>query len=235
MKLKAAKSITTVVPVFNEATGIVNALTKIHEVLTDRFEDHEILIIESGSTDNSLTICEQLANTLPKMRVISQGARSGFGSALKLGFAEAKKDLVWVVSSDLPFPLQTLDTALPLIEEKDCILSYRSHDDRSPLRRVQSLAYNWLAKSLLDLDATHVNSQFKLYRRNVIQSLEIKSDGWFIDTEIIYRLQKSCYTVAEIPAPLTERTTGKSSLSIAQPLISLTDLCLFMWIEKISR
>ena len=235
MKSEATKSITTVVPVFNEAAGIEQALTEIHEVIADRFEDHEILVIESGSTDNSLAICKRLASKLPKMRVISESARSGFGSALKLGFAEAKKDLVWVVSSDLPFPLQTLDTALPLIKEKDCILSYRSFDDRSPWRRVQSLLYNWLAKSLLDLDVIHVNSQFKLYRRNVIQSLEIKSDGWFIDTEIIYRLQKSSYTVAEIPAPLTERTTGKSSLSIVQPLISLTDLCLFMWIEKISR
>jgi len=232
VKRPAASSITTIVPVYNEAAGVAAAVEKIHAAVAERFVDQELLIVESGSTDDSAAICDEVAARLPGVRVLHQGARRGFGSALRLGFEQASRDLVWVVSSDLPFPLDVLDAALPLVPEHDCVLSYRCDDDRGLFRRTQSIAYNSLARGALGLRTTHVNSQFKLYRREVIQALDIESDGWLVDTEIIYRLQTAGYRCAEIPVPLTERTTGESTLAMAQPLITLRELLTFAWSER---
>jgi dolichol-phosphate mannosyltransferase len=232
VKHQEVASITTIVPVYNEATGVAAALEQIHAAVKQRFTDQEMLIVESGSTDNSAAICDEVAAQLDGVRVLHQDTRLGFGSALRLGFEQATRDLVWVVSSDLPFPLDVLDTALPLVQDHDCVLSYRSNDDRKLFRRTQSLAYNSLARSTLGLRNTHVNSQFKLYRRQVIQALHIDSEGWFIDTEIIYRLQTEGYRCAEIPVPLTERTTGESTLAVSQPLTSLRELLTFAWMER---
>ncbi|NKB88202.1 MAG: glycosyltransferase [Acidobacteria bacterium] len=225
-------SLTTIVPVYNEAVGVQAAIEHIHAEARLRFADHQLLIIESGSTDGSAEICDQLAGRLEGVEVIHQAAREGFGSALRLGFAAARKDLVWVVSSDLPFPLDAIDQAIPLVAEHDCVLSYRCDDDRTLFRKGQSWAYNTLARTVLSLGARHVNSQSKLYRRATIQSLPIVSDGWLIDTEIVYRLQRANARCSEIPVPLTERTTGESTLVPTQPLISLRELLSFAWSER---
>lgn len=219
-----ARSLSTIVPVLNEVEAVGTAVEKIHEFVAAHFDDFEILIVESGSTDGSFEACDRLAAELPAVEVIHEGAANGFGSALRLGFGRATKDLVWVVSADLPFPLEKMLEALPLFDEHDCVLSYRVEDDRGAFRRFQSVVYNALAKSLLGLDVTHVNSTFKVYRRGVIQRLPIESRGWMADAEIVYRLERGGVRFTEIPVPLIDRTAGRSTLGPLTPLKMFRDL-----------
>jgi glycosyltransferase involved in cell wall biosynthesis len=225
-------SITTIIPVWNEAEAIETTVTATHEFLAAHFADFEILIVESGSTDGSIEICDRLAASLPGVTVVHEGAAKGFGSALRLGYAYASKDLVWVVSADLPFPLAALLDAMPLLADRDCVLSYRVEDERGPFRRFQSLIYNGLAKALLGLSVRHVNSTFKVYRRPVIQGLALVSDGWLIDTEIVYRLQTSGARLAELPVPLIDRQAGSSTIRPLTPFLILRDLLKFAWRER---
>lgn len=60
--------------------------------MDENFDDYEIVIIESGSMDGSREICDCLATTFQKINVVHEEKKSGFGSALKLGYALASKD-----------------------------------------------------------------------------------------------------------------------------------------------
>ena len=217
----------TIIPVWNELPALQTAVDTTHDFLAEHFEDFEILIVESGSTDGSGAACDRLAERMPRLEVIHEGAANGFGSALRLGYAHSTKDLVWVVSADLPFPLESLLTALPLLSDHDCVLSYRVDDERGWFRRFQSRLYNGLAKSLLGLRVTHVNSTFKVYRRELIQQLPLASDGWLIDTEIVYRLQRSGARLTEIPVPLIDRKAGRSTIGVLTPFLIFRDLVKF--------
>src|SRR4029077_15271864 len=126
---------------------------------------------ESGSTDGSDAACDRLADALPRGEGIHEAQSNGVGSAPRHGYAAAGKDLVWLVTVDIPFPLGTLCEALPLMRECDCVLSYRSEDNRGVLRRIQSRGYNALVKAILGLPMRTVNSAFKLYRRSLLSSL----------------------------------------------------------------
>jgi len=226
-------SISTIIPVWNEAEAIEIAVATVHEFLAAHFTDFEILIVESGSTDGSVEICDRLAERMPAVQVIHEGAAKGFGSALRLGYASASKDLVWVVSADLPFPLDKLLAAVPLLADHDAVLSFRVEDERGLFRRFQSVLYNSLAKALLGLTVRHVNSTFKVYRRPVIQSLPLTADGWLIDTEIVYRLQSAGARLAELPVPLIDRKAGSSTIRPITPFLILRDLLKFAWQERL--
>jgi glycosyltransferase involved in cell wall biosynthesis len=220
-------SISTIIPIWNEVESLETAVRRTYGFLGKHFNDQEMILVESGSTDGSAKVCDRLGQDLPGVQVIHEGAANGFGSALRIGFGTATKDLVWVISADLPFGLEAILEAVPLFEAVDCVLSYRVEDDRSRLRLFQSLLYNNLAKALLGLRVKHVNSTFKLYKREVIQSLPLNSNGWLIDTEIVFQLQRCGVKFAEIPVPLIDRVAGSSTIRLVTPFLIFRDLVRF--------
>ncbi len=121
---------------------------------------------------------------------------------------------MWLVTLDLPFPLEAVLKALPLLVKYDYVISYRSQDNRKLPRRFQSLVYNIIITTALGLKVKHVNSGFKLYRREHVADLDIISNGWFIDAEVLFLLKEKNYSFKQIPVELIDRTEGKSSVGI---------------------
>ncbi|MBI5292243.1 MAG: glycosyltransferase family 2 protein [Chloroflexi bacterium] len=230
--MKSNYSVSVIVPVYNEIALLASALRRIDSFLADRFADYELLVIESGSTDGTAALCDELAPTLPRLRVIHEGAKNGYGSAVKLGYRTAGKDLVWVITADLPFPLEAIERALPLLAENACVLSFRSKDSRPPFRKIQSFFYNLLVRTFLDLRIRHVNSAFRVFKRDLIQSLRLRSDGWFIDAEVLYRLREQKTHFAEIPVELMERTAGHSTIGLLTPVQLIYDMLVFLQSDK---
>lgn len=205
-------SLSVIVPLYNEARVLEKALSRMVEFHSRHFADFEIMVVESGSTDGSGALCDEIGKQDPHIKVIHEGARKGFGSALRLGFKNATKDLVWIVSVDIPFPMDAILRALPLLGQYDCVLSYRSIDPRNAFRRIQSFVYNLIVKAALGLRFRSVNSAFKVFKRPLLQGMSLISNGPFIDAEILYRIQKQGISYAQIPVDLVDRTAGKSTV-----------------------
>jgi len=223
-------SVSVVVPVYNEIELVEASVRAIDRFLDGQeLEDYEIIIIESGSTDGSAAACDRLAKTLPAVAVVHEMQRYGLGSALRKGYAAATMDVVWLVTVDIPFPLHALCEALPLIVECDCVLSYRSEDHRGVLRRIQSWGYNGLVKTVLGLPMRTVNSAFKLYRRSVLTAIPLKSNGWFLDAEVLYWVARRGYRFREIPVPLLQREAGTSKIRLSDIVWILRELIEFRW------
>jgi len=221
-------SISIIIPVYNEVALLESAINQIKNFLAQHFSDFEIIIVESGSTDESKEKCDALVQHYSLVRVIHQAKREGFGSALKLGYRHATKDLLWLVTVDMPFPLESILSALPKFVHYDAVFSYRSQDPRNWKRKFQSYIYNVILKVFLGLKVKHANSAFKVYKREVIENLPIISNGWFIDAEIIYRLQKNNVPFTVIPVPLIDRTGGVSTVKASTFIGVLKEFFYFM-------
>ena len=206
-------SITALVPVYNEIATVSNSVRKIHDFMQSLACDFEILIIESGSSDGTADACDTLAAQLSEVVVIHEGRRNGFGAALRLGFAKAANDLIWVVPVDLPYSLSLLQEGLRQIDDCDAVLSVRRTDDRSLFRRLQSHIYTSLCTLLLRQPGYSPNAAFKLYRRSVVLGLPLRSNGWFIDTEIAYRLRQRNCRLGIVAIDTVERTSGQSTVT----------------------
>ena len=207
-------SLSAVLPLYNEIECLPGALETIYRFLRETFADFEIVVVESGSTDGSGEACEAFARANDGVVVIHEGARNGAGMALRKGFEAATKDLIWILWADLPFPLDIIHAAVPLLRTHDCVLSYRSRDHRDPCRLLLSVVYNNLAKWTLGLEVRHINSTFKVFHRRVVQSMELTSRAWGIEAEIAFRLRRAGARYAEIPVPLIDRTKGTSSVTL---------------------
>src|SRR5262249_8557119 len=157
---------------------------------------------------------DRLADTLaarnPAVRVIHEGRRNGFGAALKLGYKEARMDWIWLVTPDLPFPLNLFPDAIPLLDRYDAVLSYRTEDDRTGFRKIQSACFNLLVKVAFGLRPRCINSAFKILPRDFVQGIALQSSGWTIDVELTYLLKKAGLSFTEIGTPLIERRAGQS-------------------------
>ncbi len=217
-------SLSVILPLYNEIEILEPNLLRIDAFLAQHFNDYEILVVESGSTDGSGEACDRMAARLPRLKVIHEGARNGIGSATHLGFQNATKDLAWRYAIDLPCALEVILEALPLLETHDCVLSYRSFDDRVAYRRFQSAVFNGLAKWVLGIGVRHVNSAFKVFRTPQVQAMPLTSRTGFVDTELLYWTFRRGLTWVELPVALTDRTGGKSSVTLWEPVIWLREM-----------
>jgi glycosyltransferase involved in cell wall biosynthesis len=213
-----------VVPVYNERSALAPAIEAIDQYLSAHVQDYEILIIESGSTDGTGEACDALASRLTHARVLHEGARNGFGSAIRAGLGMARMDWIWPLVVDMPFPLESMNQALPLMDRHDAILSYRSEDPRGAYRRFQSAVFNRLARLLLGIRVRHVNSAFKVVRTGVMRSLDLRQRGWLIDAELIAGLERRGASYTEIPVALVPRAVGVSTIGAAAVWRSILDL-----------
>lgn len=220
-------SVSVVVPIYNEVELTEPSLRTIHAFLQRHTDDFEIVIVESGSTDATGSICDRVAAELSHTRVLHEGQRNGMGAALRLGYENAQKNYVWLVTVDLPFPLEALLQARPLLDTHDCVLSYRVGDKRSLPRLIQSACYATLIKTMLGLPMKSVNSAFKLLSRDFVTELPLISRGWFLDAELLYWIARKKLRFAEIGVPLIDRTAGQSSVTSSDWIKVIKELLAF--------
>jgi glycosyltransferase involved in cell wall biosynthesis len=222
--VKSAHSISAIIPIYNERSALPGVIQEIDAFLDAHFSDYEIIVIESGSTDGTAEACDALTGLLRRVRVIHEGARNGFGSAIRTGVAAATKRWIWPLVVDMPFNLQVMLTALPHLDTCAAVLSYRSDDPRSLYRRFQSLVFNTVARRLLRVRARHINSAFKVTDAALLRSMGLRSNGWLLDAELIMRLEQAGMPYVEIPVQLVDRTNGRSSVGPGASLKAARDL-----------
>jgi dolichol-phosphate mannosyltransferase len=213
--MSRSHSVSVIMPVYNEESSIEHGVTAVLDYL-ESLPDcaYELIVIESGSTDGTGAMVDAIAARHREVHVIHEGRRNGFGNAVRLGYREAKMDWVWLITPDLPFPLAKFGESLPLLDQYDAVLSYRVHDQRSLMRRFQSVIFNFLVRTGFDLQQKHVNSAFKILQRSFLQSLTLRSKGWTIDVEVLWALKEQGARVIEIPVELYDRTAGQSKIGM---------------------
>ncbi|MBI9019138.1 MAG: glycosyltransferase family 2 protein [Phycisphaerae bacterium] len=206
-----SKSITAFFPCHNEA-GNIEALTaatvKTLEALTD---DFEIIIVNDGSTDETAAIANKLSAVDERIEVIHHDKNKGYGSALQSGFAAASKDLIFYTDGDGQFDVSQLREILPLINEYDIITCYRVGRQDNFVRKFNAYAWCTLVNISFKLHLRDIDCAFKVYRREVIDAIEMHSTGALIDTEMLSRAKRKGFTMVQKPVKHLPRLYGQSS------------------------
>jgi glycosyltransferase involved in cell wall biosynthesis len=227
--MAAHESLTLFFPMWNEEEMIertVGAALEIGDelVLAQRIADYEVLLVDDASTDDTAAIAERLSEVHEKVRVVHHAVNRKLGGSIRTGLAEAKGDLVLYTDADMPFDLTQLHKALRLAEiyDADIVSAYR-HDrtGEGAKRAVYSYVYNSLVKLLLGLRMRDVNFAFKLIRRRVLDHLELKSEGSFIDVELLAKSQRMGFHVIQFGVDYFPRARGTSTLSSPTVIVKI--------------
>ena len=206
-------SISFVYPMYNEKDNIEEMIFRTMAVAPDLADDYEIVIVDDASTDGCGEMVDKISLQHPQVRCIHHPVNRKLGGALKTGFAAATKSMALYTDSDLPIDMNDIKLALPYMEHADLLIGYRLVRTEGLRRRVISRAYNGLIKRVFGLRVRDVNFAFKVLRRPLLDKLELRSEGSFIDAEIILEARRLGFRVREVGMMFYQRTAGKSSLA----------------------
>lgn len=224
-----AAKLTLFFPMWNEEEMIHRTVAAAKETGEDLLErgqisGYEILIVDDASTDATPKLADELAAADHTIRVVHHQQNRKLGGSVRTGLAEATGDLILYTDADMPFDLHDLRKALRLLQvyDADIVSAYRfDRTGEGALRVVYSYVYNTLVKSLLRLRIRDVNFAFKLVRREVLEHVELVSEGSFIDVELLAKAQRRGYHIIQFGVDYFPRARGTSTLSSPATIVTI--------------
>src|SRR5262249_23829365 len=172
-----------------------------------------LLLVDDGSQDRTAQIAAELASREPRVRLLKHERNRGLGAAMRTGFVAARGELVLYTDADLPFDLRLIPELWSLGSADTAIAGCRANRGEGPRRWLLSRFYNLLCRTLLGLDVQDVNFACKVIPRRVLREIQLKSEGSFIDAELLLECHRRGLRILEFPMTYYPRVRGLSTLS----------------------
>lgn len=213
-----APDVSFVLPMYNEEENVRDLIATLTEAFEGRDFSYEILLINDGSTDNTSTVGEEVASTQSHVQMISYAPNRGRGYALRTGMASAQGDFVVTTEADLSYGTDCLLGLIQTLRDNPGVdvaiaAPYTvggKLENVPPFRAWVSRTGNRVLSLVFPGNLTTMTGMTRAYRRQVIESIELESDGKEIHIEILSKVLALGFRVKEIPATLSARKKGKS-------------------------
>jgi len=209
-----SKSVTLsiVVPCFNEEDTLAICVKRVLEIQDETLRV-EVIIVDDCSCDHSLAIAEGLAAQYPEVRVLRHPRNQGKGAALRTGFHLATGDFVAVQDADLEYdPMELKELLEPLRAGKADVvfgsrfLGGRPHRVLYFWHSLGNAFLTFLSNMFTDLNLTDMEVCYKVFRRDVIQSIHIQENRFGFEPEIVAKVAQLHLRVYEIGISYAGRT-----------------------------
>ncbi len=201
--------LSVIMPVYNESATLRQVVARVIAVAFDL----ELLCVDDGSSDGSRQILDELQAQYPQMRVLPQPRNMGKGAALRRGIQEAKGDFVVIQDADLEYDPEDYSTLLdPLLQGKADVV----YGSRFLGARPHRVLYFWhsvgnklltlISNALTNINLTDMETCYKAFRREVIQSIPLEQDRFGFEPEITVKLAKRRLRIYEVGISYWGRT-----------------------------
>jgi dolichol-phosphate mannosyltransferase len=219
--------ITVIVPMYNEESNVEALVKALNEGLA-AVPDWEFLPANDGSADGTLAKLKAAAAKQNNIRIISYERNRGQGYAMRQAFAAASGDVIVTLDSDLSYAPVDIKKLLRVLEENDqidiasgCPYCKEAGTEGVPtLRLILSRGANRLLGWALPGHLKTVTGMFRAYRKELLDSLDLESDGKEIHFEILSKALAVGAKVEEIPSVLRGRMGGRSSIRVWAAIVS---------------
>ena len=233
--------LSVVIPAYNEEGSITETLLTLYDALTAAGIDHEIVVTNDNSKDNTLAILEGLAPRIPTLTYYTNKGPNGFGYAVRYGLERYQGDCVAVMMADLsddPADLIAYYRKLHEGEGYDAVFGSRwikggkVIDYPGPKKFINRIA-NAIVKTLFNLKYNDCTNAFKLYRRETMDGIKpFLSPHFNLTLELPLKTIVRGYSYAVVPNSWTNRKYGESKLKIKEMGSRYFFIMMYCLIEK---
>ncbi|MFQ5910567.1 MAG: glycosyltransferase family 2 protein [Thermoplasmata archaeon] len=199
--------LTVVIPTMNEADSIGRVIDEVKKHL--KGVEYEILVVDTDSTDGTVEIAEEMG-----ARVVNE-PRRGYGRAYKTGFWEARGEHIATLDADCTYPPSIIPGFLQMVDsdQADFIIGDRlsnlSPEAMSLMHRIGNRILNVTARLLFRIRLKDSQSGMWVFRRGLLDSLNVVSDGMPFSEEIKVEAMTKGFRVMQIPIEYRPRTGEK--------------------------
>ncbi|MDI6758750.1 MAG: glycosyltransferase family 9 protein [Candidatus Omnitrophota bacterium] len=227
-----------IIPAHNEEENIKDVISRIEEKVQI---SHEIIVVNDHSSDSTGLLVEGLSKKISNIKLVENRFKKGFANALKAGFYSAGTDVLVVVMADLCDDLSTIDKMYDKItEDYDLVCGgrYIKGGRRLGGPRLKGIFSCFVGRSLhylIGIPVYDIANAFKMYKKKVIDNINIQSKSFEISMEIALKAYYFGFKLAEIPTIWRERIKGKSNFKIfklSSNYLKLYFYAIFMKLRK---
>jgi glycosyltransferase involved in cell wall biosynthesis len=219
-----------VIPAHNEEENIADVINKVESSVG---VEHELVVVNDHSVDRTAEIVKELGRQHNDIRLVENKRDKGFANALRTGFENSSGDVVIPVMADLCDDLTTIPKLWEKINEGydiACGCRYTKDGGRLGGPRLKAFLSRAAGRSmrvLIGIPTHDIANAFKMYRKNVIDSLKIKAKGFEVSMEITAKAYFKGFKITEVPTVWKERTRGRSTFKVFKLLPGYIKL--YLW------
>jgi glycosyltransferase involved in cell wall biosynthesis len=210
-----------IIPMWNEEESFATTVGVILAACDDLVDrgavgSCELVLVDDASLDSTGALADAAGAADPRIRAVHHEHNRGLGGSIRTGLESARGDVVLYTDADLPFDLFELPRLVRLLDvyEAGILSAWRMDRHSEGFRRtVYSAAYNSLVRLKLRLRVRDVNFACKLIRREVLDDIELRSTGSFIDAELLARANGRGHRIIQVGVDYFARSVGVSTLS----------------------
>lgn len=190
--------ISFIIPIYNEANNISGTLKKLNDVLIESNINYEIIVVNDGSTDNSLSVLER-QRAKYKIKIITYSNNMGLGFAVKSCFNEIKGEYFCIIPGDGDMNSDAINKLIQNSAQADMILVYFQDDFlRGRVRRIISKLYTLLVTTITETYVQYINAP-GLYKTSSIINTSFKFTNFIFISELNIKAYAVANSIKEIP------------------------------------
>ena len=224
-------SLSLVLPAHNEAGNIEVVVRRALEVLPDYTDDFEIIIVNDGSRDETPRIIDRLAHEDGRICPVHHQTNRGYGAALRSGFAATRGDYVMFMDSDRQFDIADIQLLTPFVEHFDVVAGFRMERHDPLHRRINAEIFNVAIRILFGVHLRDIDCAFKIFRGDLLRSLELTAPGALINTEIQAKLRRQGATLEQVGVHHYPRVAGQATGGSARVIFRAMGETVLLWLR----
>jgi len=206
--LNKNEKLSVIVPVYNEAGGVINTIDSLKTVL-DKFGcSYEIIVVNDASTDKTVDLLKQIE----RIKTLNNPYNLGYGASLKKGIKESNADWILIIDADGTYPIDYIPKLLEPAGDYDMVVGNRQHEKDHFGRKPAKWILKKLASFLAGYHIPDLNSGMRIFRRSIaLEFFHLFPSGFSFTSTITIACFSNDYTVKYIDIPYYKRI-GQSSI-----------------------